>query len=145
VSQENVEIVLQLQPAPEMDLAQLFRDDATWATVATALSTVLAPDVQIAAPDFFDFPEAIDGVDGLRAAWLQWLSPWESYRAEVEDAIDCGDAVLLLIRDYGRRTNENSEIPIHSAAVWRFRGGRVARVEFYAHRAMARQAVGLEE
>jgi broad specificity phosphatase PhoE len=136
--------VLALQPAPETDLARLFRDDETWAPIAAALSSVIAPDVQVEAPDFFDFPEPINGVDGLRTAWLQWLSPWEHYRAEVEDAIDCGDRVLLLIRDYGRRSNEAREVAILSGAVWTIAGGKVVRVSFYAHRAAARRAAGLE-
>jgi hypothetical protein len=94
-----VALVRSLQPAPEADMAQLFRDDASWTITAAALSAAFAPDAEIVAPGFFDLSGALEGIEGLRAGWLQWLAPWESYRSEVEEAIDLGDTVLLLIRD----------------------------------------------
>ena len=43
------------------------------------------------------------GLDGLRAAMLDWLSPWESYYPAVEDVIDAGDGrVVVLTRDHAR-------------------------------------------
>jgi hypothetical protein len=71
VSRENVNLVLSLQPAPEADLTTMFRDDAAWTVLASALAEAFAPGVQIAAPDFFDFPDDFEGLDGLRAGWLQ--------------------------------------------------------------------------
>jgi hypothetical protein len=39
------------------------------------------------------------GLDGLRAAWLDWLSPGASYRTEVEDFIGPKEGrVLVLVR-----------------------------------------------
>ncbi len=123
----------------------MFHDDAAWTITATAGSAAFAPDVQIVAPDFFEFPGPFVGVEGLRAGWLQWLSPWEGYRTEVEDVIDRGDSIVLLIRDYGRRTNDANEVANLSAAVWTVRDRTITRVEFYTDRHAALKALGRDE
>src|SRR4051812_22330689 len=38
------------------------------------------------------------GVEGFRESWLDWLAPWAEYRSEVDEAIDCGETVVLLQR-----------------------------------------------
>ena len=146
MSQENVDIVLALQPAPGANMAQLFRDDLLWAAVSARLAPALAPEFKTSAHGLPDSQVVEgEGVEGLRDGWLQWLAPWESYRAEVEEAIDLGERVVLLIRDYGRRTSDMHEVAITSAAVWTVHEGKVTRAEFYADRAEALKAVGLEE
>ena len=144
MSQENVDIVLALQPAPGANMAQLFRDDLLWAAVSARLAPALAPEFKAIAHGLPD-SQKVEGVEGLRDSWLQWLAPWESYRAEVEEAIDLGERVVLLIRDYGRRTRDTHEVAITSAALWTVHEGKVTRAEFYADRAEALKAVGLEE
>ena len=144
MSQENVDIVLALQPAPGANMAQLFRDDLLWAAVSARLAPALAPEFKAIAHGLPD-SQKVEGVEGLRDSWLQWLAPWESYRAEVEEAIDLGERVVLLIRDYGRRTRDAHEVAITSAALWTVHEGKVTRAEFYADRAEALKAVGLEE
>jgi hypothetical protein len=50
------------------------------------------------------------GIDGLSEAWLDWLSPRETYRTEMEEARDLGERVLLLVRDFGRREGSTQEV-----------------------------------
>ncbi len=85
------------------------------------------------------------GMAGLRASWLDWLAPWATYRAEIEEAIDCGDRVLILVHDFGRREGSTAEVKSNNAAIWTIRDGKVARAEFYADRDWARKDVGLRE
>ena len=83
------------------------------------------------------------GLDGLRAAWLDWLSPWESYRAEIEDVIDAGGGrVLVRTRDFARPNGASREVYFNGATVWSLRDGRVARIEFYWNPEEALAAVG---
>jgi ketosteroid isomerase-like protein len=144
MSQENVELVRGLQPPRDANLAQLFRDDLSWAALSARLAPALAPNVNVVG---HGLPErqTFEGIEGLRVGWLAWLAPWESYRTEVEEAIDLGDRVVLLIRDFGRRAGDIHEVAQHSAAVWTLRKRRVARIDFYLDRAEALKAVGLEE
>jgi ketosteroid isomerase-like protein len=144
MSQENVEVVLSIHPAPDVDLARLFRDDASWAALAASLASLLTRDFECVTRGFPDGDgDIFAGVEGLRAAWLDWLIPWESYRTEVEEAIDVGDRVVVLVRDFARRARDAHEVALSSAAVWTVRDGSVARIEFCADRATAFKAAGL--
>ena len=146
MSQENVELVRALQPAPGMDVAELFRDDLMWAALSARLASAFAPDVECVTRGFPGFDDAVSvGLGGLRSLWLEWLAPWASYRTDVEEAIDLGDKVVVLVHDFARRAGNAPEVPLTSAAVWTVRDGKVARVEFYADRDTALKAVGLEE
>jgi ketosteroid isomerase-like protein len=83
------------------------------------------------------------GLDGFRAAWLDWLKPWVAYRSEIEEAIDCGDRVLLLVRDFGRKEGSDVEVRSNYASIWTVHDGKIARAEFYPDRTEARKAAGL--
>ena len=146
MSQENVELVRGLQPSRDTDLVATFRDDATAAAVMETLSPFFHEDVEIVAPSFVA-GEGVRfvGLEGLRARWLDWLEPWESYRVEVEDVIDAGDDAVVLVRNFGRRAGMTVEVSVTGGAVWTVRDGRVVRVAFYLNRSEALKAVGLEE
>jgi len=144
MSQANAEFVESLQPSPDTDLVALFRDEEG-AALIEALGPFFHEDCEIVAPTFVA-GEGVRfvGLDGLRAAWLDWLEPWESYRVEIEDVIDAGDNVVVLPRDYGRRPGMNVEVSVGGAAVWTVRAGKVSRVAFYLNRTEALKAVGLQ-
>jgi ketosteroid isomerase-like protein len=146
MSQENVELVRSVQPRGDTDLVALFRDDATAVPLMESLSTFFHEDFEVVAPTFVGGEHArFVGLDGLRAGWLDWLDPWESYRVEVEDVIDAGDDAVVLVRDFGRRAGMTAEVSVLSAAVWTVRDGRIARVAFYLDRSEALDAAGLSE
>jgi hypothetical protein len=85
------------------------------------------------------------GLDGLRAAWLEWLQPWQTYRTEIKQRLDAGDRVLLLTQDYGRRAGAAHEIKVDGSAVWAISDGKVARAEFFPARSEAFRAAGLSD
>ena len=145
MSRENVELVLRLQAASDVNLARVFRDDAAWTTLAANLAPALTRDFECMTRGFPGHEGEISrGVEGLRTVFLEWLAPWQSYRTEVEDTIDLGDRVVVLVRDFGRHTQETNEVSLRSAAVWTVHGGKIRRVEFCADRGTALKAVGLE-
>lgn len=138
----NVELVRSLHPAPDVDLAAIYRDDKRWAAAAAILAPAVAPDFMCLAQGYLDAEgERHVGLDGLRRLWLQWLAPWKTYRAEIEDAIEFGDDVLVLVRDFGRDAREAREVAMASAAVWTLRAGKVSRITFCADRATALKLV----
>lgn len=104
MSQENVEIVRQVQPDPQANLVEVFtaiEDDAAVEAAVAAAASAFADDFVCIFHAISEEPRL--GVQGLRDFWLDWLAPWESYRAEIEELRDAGDAVLVLSRDFGRR------------------------------------------
>jgi ketosteroid isomerase-like protein len=143
MSQENVEMVLGLQPDRAADLVALFGDGDRWTQAFRAMASRFHPDFEVVFRGLLGGSHT--GADGMRAGWLDWLGPWVSYRVEIEQAIDCGSRVLLLVRDFGRREGSSEEVRGNNAAIWTVRDGKVARAEFCPQRSEAFAAVGLAE
>jgi hypothetical protein len=101
MSQENVELVMALQRAPDDDFVQLIRDDERWAQLVEDVGPFVQAEAETARPGSPGGKTYI-GLDGFRESWLDWLAPYAEYRTEVEEAIDCGDRVLLLQSSSGR-------------------------------------------
>ena len=76
--------------------------------------------------------------------WLDWLEPWASYHVQVDEMIEVGDSVVVLVRDRGLRHGMDVEVELISGSLWTFRADKIARVHFYANREELREAVGLE-
>jgi ketosteroid isomerase-like protein len=145
MSQENVEMVLRLLPAPDVDLVVRVRDDDMWAAFSDAVAAFVHPDFEYVVRGIADEKTTYVGVDGLRDAWLDWFAPWVSYRTEIDKAVDLGgDRVLLLFHDFGRSRDSSEEVTFPSANIWTVRDGQIARIEVYAEHDHALKAVGLK-
>ena len=144
MSRENVEVVRGLQPGPEVDLAAVLRDDASFRAFVEAVEAAFHPEFEAVAVGSMASGRYL-GLSGLRSLWLDWIEAWESYRVEVEDMIDAGDDVVVLVRDHGRRAGMDTEVSVRGASVWTVRDGKVRRAAFYPDRAHALEAVGLRE
>ena len=147
MSQEDVEIVRRLLgPFEQGEIVPLFRDEALSAAITAASAPFFTSDFEWVFVRDDVGRAAYSGLDGLRAAWLDWLLPWESYHAEIEDVIDAGEGrVLVLTRDYACPKGANAEVYFIGAPVWTVRDGKVARIEFYWNRDEGFAAAGLSE
>jgi ketosteroid isomerase-like protein len=144
MSQENVQLVMSLQRSGEEDFAQLIRDDVRWRQLAEAAAPLVHEDAVSIRPGV-PGGNAYVGLDGFRRLWLDWLAPWAEYRTVVEEALDCGERVLLLQRSSGRMEGTTSEVKLSPGVIWTVRHGKIARFEVYADRAQALKVVGLSE
>jgi len=146
MSQENVELVLSVQPAPDVDVARQFRDDALWAAGVAVTAPIAHPEFECIVRGGPEGDSRIYlGTEGMRQMFLDWLAPWASYRTEIQQAIDCGDQVLVLANTFGRLDGSTQEVALSSSDVWTVRDGKIARWEIYLSRSEALKAVGLEE
>ena len=114
-------LVRALQPAPEVNLAALVRDDDLSAAKSKRCA-VFRPSLRVR-PDLFGTPKIYRGPEGLRAMLLDWLAPWEAYRSQIEETIDCGEQVVVLGHVFGRRQDSDREISAELADVWTVRAG----------------------
>lgn len=137
-----MDLVRRLQPSPDVDLVELFRDGPESESLLAVVEPFFRDDFVIAGVGI----QAGEwkGIAGLRGAWADWLEPWATYRAEIEEIVDAGDDVVVLTRDYGRRPGMSAEIEIAAAAVRTVRDGKIARSCFYPNREDALRAVGLQ-
>lgn len=133
MSQENVNLVLGLMPASDVDIAPGFR------------APIMHPDFQCTAALFGSVTSYGGGTDSVRAFWLDWLAPSATYRTETEQAIDLGDRILQFGLEFGRRKGSREEVEGKNAALWSFRDGKVVRFDACAGRGEALKAVGLSE
>jgi ketosteroid isomerase-like protein len=146
MSQENVELVRSALPRSGADLIAMFKDDGDGGELMQTVGRVLDSDFVSVKHFPGAEPDVAHGLHGLRAGWLDWLAPWASYRAEIEELIDLGDRVVSVLCDYARRDPDAPEVALKSAAVWTVRDGRIVRAEFYTGgRDEALKAVGLAE
>jgi len=143
VPEPNVDLLKALLPDPGTDVAQLFRDDDWFATTAEALAGLFDPAVE-SVPAWRGAGTTYSGIDGFREMWLDWLEPWASYHVQVDEMIEVGDSVVVLVRDRARHHGMDAEVELISGSVWTFGNGKIVRVQFYANREELREAVGLE-
>jgi ketosteroid isomerase-like protein len=141
VSQETVEIVRALQP--QGDMVGMFRDDEVAAAATAAAAPLFEPDFEVLFVRSDIERATYRGFEGLRSAFVDWLEPWDSYRAEIEELVDLGDRVAVLTRDYGRRRGMEREIDFKGMSVYVFRGDKISRIEFHFDREEGIAAVGL--
>ena len=144
MSQENVELVLGLYLAPDVDYVPLYRDDSSWARQAEAMAAVVHADFECVMSVLGSETRYV-GLDGLRSFLLDWMAPWATYRVETDEAIDLGERVLVLSHDCGQRKESGQEVRGTLGAVWTIRDGKVARLNAYGTRAETFEALRLEE
>ena len=109
---------------------------------AEALAGLFDPNVE-AVPAWRGTGTTYSGIEGFREMWLDWLQPWATYHVQVEEMIEVGDRVVVLVRDSARRHDMDVEVELISGSVWSFRDGKIARVEFHANRHELRAATGV--
>ena len=137
-----IELLKAMLPDPATDVARLFRDERSFAATAEVVGSLFDPEIE-SVPAWRGAGPTYSGVDGFREMWLDWLEPWASYYVQVEEMIEAGDSVVVLVRDRGRRHGMDAEVELISGSVWTFRDGKVVRVEFYSNREELRGAIGL--
>jgi ketosteroid isomerase-like protein len=121
-------------------------DAASIERLTSAIERVAAPDLETAMiGPYPTFRAEYRGVSGLVEGWSDWLSPYESFRMEVEDLIESGDVLVTCVRQFGTPTGGGPEVEAESAAVWWLRDNRLVRVEFHLDRLAAMRAAGLAE
>jgi ketosteroid isomerase-like protein len=138
MSQENVEIVRTLaegfQRRQHKQAFEFYDPEIEWDASALAESM---PDVA----------GLFHGHEGVRTYWRNWLSAWSDLRFEIEDVLEAGNHVVLLIhnqRQWGRSSGIEAEMPPFGM-VFTIRDGKVVRCRLFPDQPSALEAAGLSE
>ena len=85
------------------------------------------------------------GYEGVRESFERWFENFEEYGFEVERMVDCGDKVLVYVREEGRGSLSGATISQRNYTVPTFRDGKVVRYEEPNEEQDALEAAGLRE
>jgi ketosteroid isomerase-like protein len=94
-----------------------------------------------------DVADVYRGPEGFRTFWRRWYEAWRDIQFDVQDYLDSGDEVVVLIcnqRQWGRYSGIASELPPY-ALIYTFRNGKLVRLRVFPDHDSALKAVGLEE
>jgi uncharacterized protein len=94
------------------------------------------------------FPEFMGIEQGKQAVVWQlrrYLGAWDDFRFEVEDLIDAGESVLLVVHETMRGKSSGVPAEHRYCQVWTFRDGRIARGTSYNSKGDALEALGMRE
>jgi ketosteroid isomerase-like protein len=92
---------------------------------------------------WIDLDTELEGTDEILGQMRRWLSAWEHpIVIEVDEFIESGDRILVLIRWRGRGKGSGVEMESEGAHLWTFRDGRTVRWDVYRDRDEARAALG---
>lgn len=83
------------------------------------------------------------GIEGARQFNADWADAWDDFEVEVEDYIDAGEEVVVLIRQRGRSKASGVPVEMRPGQVWAFEDGQAIRMQMYASGKEALEAVGL--
>jgi ketosteroid isomerase-like protein len=148
VSSENVELARRIAKvmAPG-DFVALLDDEERFLAAASAVEPFADPEFEtvMVGPEYLPDQLAYRGLQGYVDAWRDWLAPYETYRAELEEWLDAGDDVVLFVRQVAQTTDGGVPIETESAVVFTFRERKLVRMEFHLDRARALKAAGLGE
>lgn len=84
------------------------------------------------------------GHDGAATLMAEWFGAFEDLRVDVEELIDAGDRVVVVLRLHGRARGSAREVDMSETHVLTMRDGKVAEVHEYATKAEALEVVGLD-
>jgi ketosteroid isomerase-like protein len=86
------------------------------------------------------------GIEGLAAAWRDFLAAWDDFRIQTEGVVTGADGMyVLLLRLHGRGKGSGVSIDAEVANLMTMQNGRVARLEMHWDRDAALAAAGVRE
>ena len=85
------------------------------------------------------------GVEGAKQFNVEWAAAWDDLEFEVEEYIDAGERVVVILSQRGRSKATGIPVDMRFAQVWTLRDGRAIRMQMYANPEEALEAVGLSE
>jgi ketosteroid isomerase-like protein len=89
--------------------------------------------------------QVYSGPAGANQFNAEWADAWDGWEVEVEDYIDAGERVVVILNQRGRSKATGVPVDMRFAQVWTLRDGQAIRMQMYASPDEAVKAVGLSE
>ncbi len=82
------------------------------------------------------------GHAGVERSVNSWFDVWEDYESEIEELMDAGDDVLVVIKSRARGRGSGVTVEHRYYRVYTVRNGKIVRMLEYSKRSEALQALG---
>ena len=128
MSQENVEKARTALASGPAGVLGILHDEVEWDYVGA-------------------FPEAVTyrGPEQVAEFLRGWAAGFDDFGFEAEEIIDAGEAVLVLLHQWGRGKDTGAQVESRTWQAFTFREGKVVHCHGYDTRAEALEAVGSSE
>jgi ketosteroid isomerase-like protein len=83
------------------------------------------------------------GIEGVMSNRNAWLDTWDEHRLDVEEVVEEGDNVVVLVHITARGTGSGATVDVRFYAQFRVRNGKVIYIFDHEDRAAALKAAGL--
>ena len=85
------------------------------------------------------------GPEGANQFLAEWADAWDDWELEVEDCVDAGERVVVIVNQRGRSKATGIPVDMRFAQVWSLRDGLAFRMQMYASVEEAFEAAGLRD
>ncbi len=85
------------------------------------------------------------GAEAANQFNAEWADAWDGWELEVEEYIDAGERVVVIVNQRGRSKATGIPVDMRFAQVWSFRDAQAIRMQMYASVDEALEAAGLQE
>jgi ketosteroid isomerase-like protein len=82
------------------------------------------------------------GHDAVRASLAHWKGAWDDYEMTPEEFVDRGDRVVVTVQMRARGRGSGVEVDARFYDVYTLRDGKIVRMDQFAARSEALEAVG---
>jgi uncharacterized protein len=130
VSQENMELARKAATSLQALIDRL-DDDVVWD------NTRFGGEIPM------DHATVFVGKRAVTKSFRSWLGAWEEFRYEVEELIDAGDSVVIVVHESARGRASGASMEHRYSQVWTFSDGRIVSGATYERKQDALKAVGL--
>ena len=83
------------------------------------------------------------GAEGAMQFNAEWADAWDDWEIEVEEYIDAGERVVVILNQRGRAKATGIPVDMRFAQVWTLRDAQGVRMQMFASVEEALEAVGL--
>jgi ketosteroid isomerase-like protein len=130
VSEENIQIV--------EELYELYAQGDEEALLAR-----VDPNVEVDLTDRLPDEEVLRGREAYRSFLQEGFAIWSDFRLEVEELLDAGDAVVVMVRTVAVGEGSGAQVSERVAHVVWLRDGTAYRMKMFGSREAALEATGL--
>ena len=123
--------------APIFGRGELDVDEALIERIGDSLDEIRGDEISGEMTADSSFSTEFHGRDGLEATWADWLETFQRVTLELEEVFETGENVVTFVNQIGT-TRHGVAVEQPSAAVWKFRDGKLVRIEFHLDRERAR-------